>query len=334
MDQLTPLNSPVTVSRSGSLNQLFGVGGRRRRSNTLDSQSSIPSIEVPKKPLSRQRSISELVSRVKSSLRSASSSSSGVSPSKKKKQTFGYSSAAEDYDIIRTIGSGATASVYSALYKPTNSVIAIKTVNLEEVGLDDARLEALRKEIQIMTLSRHVNLLEVYQSFVHCSKLYIVTPVMSAGSCQDLLSRCHKLGFEEPIVACIMKQVAQGLEYLHQNELVHRDIKSANMLLDFDTGIVKLADFGVSNHLLTNLNDLPKNTTYLRMDAAIESLKPVTPKKARRSFVGTPCWMAPEILLNQDYDTKVDLWSLGITCIELACGKPPFAEYDPMTVSI
>lgn len=130
-----------------------------------------------------------------------------------------------------------------------------------------------------------------------------------------------------------MKQVAQGLEYLHENELVHRDIKSANMLLDFDTGVVKLADFGVSNHLLTNLNDLPKNTTYLRLDA-MELLKPVTPKKARRSFVGTPCWMAPEILLNQDYDTKVDLWSLGITCIELACGKPPFSDYDPMTVNI
>lgn len=130
-----------------------------------------------------------------------------------------------------------------------------------------------------------------------------------------------------------MKQVAQGLEYLHENELVHRDIKSANMLLDFDTGIVKLADFGVSNHLLTNLNDLPKNATYLRNNVN-ELLKPVTPKKARRSFVGTPCWMAPEILLNQDYDTKVDLWSLGITCIELACGKPPFSEYDPMTVSV
>lgn len=198
MDQLTPLNSPVTVSRSGSLNQIFG--GRRHRSNTLDSQSSIQSIETPKKPLSRQKSISELVSRVKYSLRAASSSSGNLSPSRKK-QPFGYSSTAEDYDIIRTIGSGATASVYSALYKPTNSVIAIKTVNLEEIGLDDSRLEALRKEIQIMTLSRHANLLEVYQSFVHCSKLYIITPVMSAGSCQDLLSRCHKLGFEEAIVA-------------------------------------------------------------------------------------------------------------------------------------
>jgi serine/threonine protein kinase len=177
-----------------------------------------------------------------------------------------------------------------------------------------------------------------------------------------LLLRCHKIGFEESIVACIIKQVAQGLEYLHDNELVHRDIKSANMLLDFDTGIVKLADFGVSNHLLSNLADMPnKNVSYLSrqksvtteasMNSTIETMtdsymsftstnQPIPafkllqppPKKARRSFVGTPCWMAPEILLNQDYDTKVDIWSLGITSIELACGKPPFAEYDPMTV--
>lgn len=125
-----------------------------------------------------------------------------------------------------------------------------------------------------------------------------------------------------------MKQVGQGLEYLHHNELIHRDVKSANLLVDFESGIVKLADFGVSNQLLTNLADMPKNTHYFRhLDIAEQ------PKKARRSFVGTPCWMAPEILLNQDYDTKVDMWALGITCIELACGKPPFSEYDPMTVS-
>lgn len=199
MDQLTPLNSPITVSRSSSLNQLFGA--RRGRSNTIDSQSTITSIsEIPKKPLSRQRSISELVSRVKLSLRSSSTGS--ISPLKKKQpQHIGYSSRVDDYDIIRTIGAGATASVYSAVYKPTQSVIAIKTVNLEEVALDDSRLDALRKEIQIMTLCRHVNLLEVYQSFVHSAHLYIVTPVMSAGSCHDLLSRCHKLGFEEAIVA-------------------------------------------------------------------------------------------------------------------------------------
>lgn len=92
-----------------------------------------------------------------------------------------YSSKADDYDVLRNIGAGATASVYSAIYKPNQSVIAIKTVNLEEIGLDDSRLDALRKEIQIMTLCRHPHLLEVYQSFVHSSQLYIVTPIMSAG---------------------------------------------------------------------------------------------------------------------------------------------------------
>ena len=131
----------------------------------------------------------------------------------------------------------------------------------------------------------------------------------------------------------IIKQVTLGLEYLHGNELVHRDIKSANMLLDFDTGLVKLADFGVSNHLLSNLTPNHKEFLFLKPPPTNQLLVPPTiPKKARRSFVGTPCWMAPEILLNQVYDTKVDIWSLGITCIELACGKPPFAEYDPMTI--
>lgn len=200
------METPITVSRTSSLNQLFS-GRHRTRANTLDNTTQSPSLEiVTKKPLSRQRSISELVSRVKLSLRSnstGSNNSSSTSPlSKKRPQLIpNYSSKADDYDILRTIGSGATASVYSAIYKPSNSVIAIKTVNLEEVALDDSRLEALRKEIQIMTLCRHAHLLEVYQSFVHSSQLYIITPIMSAGSCHDLLSRCHKVGFGESIVA-------------------------------------------------------------------------------------------------------------------------------------
>lgn len=128
----------------------------------------------------------------------------------------------------------------------------------------------------------------------------------------------------------ILKQVALGLNYLHGNELVHRDIKSANLLLDWDTGLVKLADFGVSNHLF-NTSDLPKKSTTSLLPFQTPQLHQL--KKARHSFVGTPCWMAPEILLNHDYDTKVDVWSFGITAIELASGKPPFSEYDPITVS-
>ncbi|KAI9485914.1 MAG: kinase-like domain-containing protein [Benjaminiella poitrasii] len=411
---MDPHSTPVTVARTSSLkNQLFPNNNNKQRArsktvtattatnnntttttNNYDQVTITPSNINIRKPLSRQRSISELVSRVKSSFINRSnsvggssnnnSSSSSSSSHIYRSNTVGnsrtyrsnalqpsFSAKVDDYDILRTIGAGATASVYSAIYKPTQSVIAIKTVNLDDmVGLDDSRLEALRKEIQIMTLCRHRHLLEVYQSFVHSSQLYIVTPVMSAGSCHDLLSRCHKVGFEENVVACIIKQVAKGLEYLHSNELVHRDIKSANMLVDFESGIVKLADFGVSNQLLSDLtteeHSNKATSAYVCHDneSTIESLtesmislmpadnftyhQPInnqqqlqvpstsmmatTIKKARRSFVGTPCWMAPEILLNQDYDTKVDIWSLGITSIELACGKPPFAEYDPMTV--
>ncbi|KAI8364956.1 kinase-like domain-containing protein [Blakeslea trispora] len=329
---------PPTLSRKSSASHLFAAatGKRRNRSKTLTSDTPPPAVPpLPtrsastKKPLSRQRSISELVSRVRHTLKSK------TPPQQVQCQ---YSSRSEDYDAIRIVGSGASASVYSAIYKPNQSVIAIKTVNLEENGLDDARLDALRKEIQIMTLCRHPHLLEVFQSFVYRSQLYIITPIMSAGSCHDLLARLHNVGFDEPIVACIIKQVAQGLDYLHENELVHRDIKSANLLIDFDTGIVKLADFGVSNHLLNNLADFPKGPALLYPPKTTTSslkaglLSPTIPKKARRSFVGTPCWMAPEILLNRDYDTKVDLWALGITILELACGKPPFAQYDPFTI--
>lgn len=202
--QRSSLLSPsVTVARTSSLNHIFSSTKRRARSRTitetnLNTMTSITTSSsknatatiTAKKPLSRQKSISELVSRVKLSLRSNSTGSNSSSPMSKRQQhsIVSYSSKADDYDVLRTIGAGATASVYSAVYKPNQSVIAIKTVNLEEIGLDDSRLEALRKEIQIMTLCRHPHLLEVYQSFVHSSQLYIVTPIMSAGKLVPLNS--------------------------------------------------------------------------------------------------------------------------------------------------
>ncbi|KAG1442213.1 hypothetical protein G6F56_011160 [Rhizopus delemar] len=302
------MNSIPSPERTLRTYQLFKP---RQRSSSV--------AEPPKKPLGRQRSFSELVSRVtKLSLR----------PSLKETS---YSSKTEDYDLLRTIGAGATASVYSATYKPTGALIAIKIVNLDDHNPDDdSKLDALRKEIQIMALCKHPNLLQVYQSFVHFSELYIVTPLMSAGSCSDLLLSNRCLGLKENIVACILKQVALGLDYLHMNELVHRDIKSANLLLDWDTGLVKLADFGVSNHLFVPA-ELPKKSDNFLLPFHVPQQQQL--KKARHSFVGTPCWMAPEILLDHDYDTKIDIWSLGITTIELASGKPPFSEYDPLTVT-
>ena len=119
-----------------------------------------------------------------------------------------------------------------------------------------------------MTLSRHPNLLPVFGSFVNGSKLFIVTPFLSGGSGLDIMKTAFQKGMEESIIATILKQVLQGLEYLHAHGLIHRDIKAGNLLVHND-GLVQLADFGVSS----SLTDHGSRGT------------------SRKTFVGTPCWM-------------------------------------------
>lgn len=121
-----------------------------------------------------------------------------------------------------------------------------------------------------MSLSKHPNLLPVHGSFVNGSKLYIVAPFLAAGSCLDIMKTAYPDGLEEASIATILKQALQGLEYLHKNGLIHRDVKAGNLLVDGD-GLVQLADFGVSSSLME---------TGER-------------KGHRKTFVGTPCWMAP-----------------------------------------
>ncbi|KAL1916532.1 uncharacterized protein VTP21DRAFT_5723 [Calcarisporiella thermophila] len=218
-----------------------------------------------------------------------------------------YSVDIEDYEIKYPIGRGATATVYYALYK-SKLPVALKILDLDRFQRN--QIDELRKETQIMSLCRHPNLLPVYRSFVHGSQLYIVTPNLSAGSCKDLIRASFPNGLPEPMIACILFQALQGLRYLHQNCLIHRDIKAANLLLDKETGQVLLADFGVS-----------------RMDtpAADE-------RNGRYSFVGTPSWMAPEVIERKNYDAMVDMWSFGITALELAYGGAPYAKLPPRKV--
>ncbi|KAL3898936.1 MAG: hypothetical protein SGCHY_002394 [Lobulomycetales sp.] len=210
-----------------------------------------------------------------------------------------------DYELGKPIGFGSSAVVYIALYKPLNKNVAIKMIDLDM--FERNQIDELRREIQIMSLSKHQNLLPVHGSFVNESKLYIVTPFLSAGSCLDIMKTAFPDGFEEAAIATLLKQALQGIEYLHKNGLIHRDVKAGNLLVA-DDGLVQLADFGVSSSLME---------TGER-------------KGSRKTFVGTPCWMAPEVMEQSGYDYKADIWSFGITALELATGHAPFAKFPPM----
>jgi serine/threonine protein kinase len=222
-----------------------------------------------------------------------------------------YSLNPDDYVIDETpIGYGSSAVVYRAIYSPLEKEVAIKIIDLD--NFERNQIDELRRELQIMTLSKHPHLLPVYCSFVNGARLYIVTPFMSAGSCLDILKSLPRPtpGLDEISIATILKQILQGIEYLHKHGHIHRDIKAGNLLMGND-GTVFLADFGVSSSL---------------MDTGVRN-------GVRKTFVGTPCWMSPEVLApEKGYNYKADIWSFGITALELATGSAPYSKYPPLKV--
>ncbi|KAI7889620.1 kinase-like domain-containing protein [Mucor mucedo] len=210
----------------------------------------------------------------------------------------------DDFDIGNPIGYGSSAVVYEAIYKPLKKRVAIKMIDLDM--FERNQIDELRRETALMALSKHPNVLRVYGSFVNGSKLYIVTPYLAAGSCLDIMKSSFPDGFDEISIATILRQALEGLIYLHKNGHIHRDVKAGNLLMD-QQGTVLLADFGVSSSLAENGD-------------------------VRKTFVGTPCWMAPEVMEQAGYDYKADIWSFGITALELATGHAPFAKFPPMKV--
>ncbi|GFZ17272.1 protein kinase superfamily protein [Actinidia rufa] len=194
----------------------------------------------------------------------------------------------EHYTLLEEVGQGVSASVHRALCVPLDEVVAIKILDFER---DNCDLNNISREAQTMVLVDHPNVLKSHCSFVSDHNLWVVMPFMAGGSCLHILKAAYPDGFEEVVIATILRE-------------------AGNILIDA-RGAIKLGDFGVSACLFDSGDR----------------------QRTRNTFVGTPCWMAPEVMEQlHGYDFKADIWSFGITALELAHGHAPFSKYPPMKV--
>uniref|UniRef100_A0A914WQ71 non-specific serine/threonine protein kinase n=1 Tax=Plectus sambesii TaxID=2011161 RepID=A0A914WQ71_9BILA len=203
----------------------------------------------------------------------------------------------EVFDIVGKLGEGSYGAVYKAVHKDTGQILAVKKVPVE------TDLQEIIKEISIMQQCDSQYVVKYYGSYFKNADLWIVMEYCGAGSVSDIM-RLRRKTLGEPEIGAVLRDTLRGLQYLHERRKIHRDVKAGNILLNTH-GHAKLADFGVAGQLTDTM-------------------------AKRNTVIGTPFWMAPEVIQEIGYDTKADIWSLGITAIEMAEGRPPHADIHPM----
>lgn len=196
----------------------------------------------------------------------------------------------EIFQKLEILGQGSFGVVYKCLHRETGSIVAAKIMDIED------EIDSFKKEVEILKECKSPYILRFYGCYFKKGEIWIIIEYCDSGSVLDLM-RAINCALNEFQIASIVQMVILGLNFLHEKKKIHRDVKCGNILLNRD-GYAKLGDFGVSTSLATSLS-------------------------RRVSKIGSPYWMSPEVIAQKKYNFKTDIWSLGITCIEMAEGDPP-----------